>query len=321
MEFKQSTSILFSNLGLVFKLLLYVLIVTLIFVSLSSAIIIPVFRQITATESMDLLLSRTSGHIQGFLVGELSIISTYDLLVIDVKAIVNNFLSSEGTIAIVCIGMLLIYMFYKFLSALSFIPTSDILNNFMSSNLRYGFLSNYAYNMRRSLKYALWKVLISVPIDIIIVAILGGVFIGLWQIIKFLALPIIVVLGIALFSFRQAIFAGWIPRILFNPEEKTLDALKNSYRETKDTRRSLFAAFAIVNFFYWAFIGALSTATFGIMLIITPTVNYVITRIVELVSYYKLKRLRFYTDSNTVVDTVAVGMREENQEKPPKDID
>lgn len=321
MEFKQSTSILFSNFGLVFKLLLYVLIVMLIFVSLSSAIVIPVFRQITARESMEILLNNTAEHIQNFLSSNQSIIETYDLLVIDFKAILNNFLSSEGTIAIVCVGMLLIYMLYKFLSALAFIPTSDILNNFMSSNLRYGFISNFAYNFRRSVKYSIWKVLITVPLDIVIVALLAVVFIGLWQIIKFFALPIILVLGIAMFSFKQTLFAGWIPRMLFNPDEKPLEALKKSYREMKDIRRSLFSAFTIVYFLYWAIIGTMTTATFGLMALITPSMNYVITRIVELVSYYKLKRLRFYTDANTVVDTVAVGIREEDQEKRESEKD
>ncbi|MDD4839960.1 MAG: hypothetical protein PHE93_04750 [Clostridia bacterium] len=315
MEFKQSTSIMFSNFSLVFKLLLYVLIVTLIFVSLVSAIVIPVFRQITAAESMGYLVDNTRDHVQTFLQGNSSIMSTYEVLKVDIIAIWETFFSAGGAIAAVCIGVFILYILYKFLLSLSFMPTSDILNNFMSSNLRYGFLSNFTLNIRRSVKFSLLSVLIFLPIDAAIIVTVGSLFIGAWQIIKVFALPIALVVGIFLCSFRQSLFAGWIPRLLFHPEEKIFEALKKSYIETKYYRKTLIAAFAIVYFIYWALTGALTASTFGLMLLIIRPMNFVMTRIVELVGYYKINRMRFYTDANTVVDTVAVGLREENQEK------
>lgn len=315
MEYKQSTSIMFSNFGLVFKLLLYFLVVSLIFVALSSAVIIPLFSQLKSNEDMQLLWDNTKGDTELFLKGGASIDETYYKLKDDFAAIVKNFFSSTGMVVFICIAIFVIYLIYKFLISLSYLVVSDILNNFMSSNLRYGFLSNYTLNLRRSARYALAKILVYIPIDIFILFAIGVALIGLWEIIKVFSLPFVFSIGLFLFAYRDSLFAGWLPRLIFNTNEKMFEAFKRGFKATKDYRKSLLAAILIQYFLYVCLMGAFTLPTLGVMAIIAQPINYVMLRIIELVCYYKNNRMKFYTDANTVVDTVAVGMREENQEK------
>ena len=48
-------------------------------------------------------------------------------------------------------------------------------------------------------------------------------------------------------------------------------------------------------------------------MLVVPSFNYFLLRLVELVGYYKMNGLSFYTDAITVVDTVEFGYRAENQ--------
>ena len=57
----------------------------------------------------------------------------------------------------------------------------------------------------------------------------------------------------------------------------------------------------------------LSLPTFGLIVIVVPSLNYFIFRTIELVGYYKMNGLSFYTDAANVVDTVEFGYRAENQ--------
>jgi hypothetical protein len=319
MEYKQSISVAFSNFGLVFKLLFYFLIVSIIFVALASAIIIPTINQIRSNRDIELFVSDIKDDLQTFLKGNASIDETYYSLKDDVAGIVQSFFDSTNVVAFICIGIFLVYVIYRFLMTLSFLPTTDILNNFMTSNLKYGFMSNYTLNLRRSAAYSLAKVLISIPVDAVIMFLIGGSLIGLWEIINVFSLPFVFAAAVFLLGLRDAMFAGWLPRIIYHPEEKVWTALKNSVKETNDYRKTLIAAFCCETFLYFALSAAFALPTLGVMVVIALPTNYVMIRIIELVCFYKNNRMKFYTDANTVVDTVAVGLRENVQEKSGKE--
>ena len=72
-------------------------------------------------------------------------------------------------------------------------------------------------------------------------------------------------------------------------------------------------AFVITFFATYALIAGLAIPTFGLIVIVLPSINYFLFRAIELVGYYKLTGMSFYTDAANVVDTVEFGYRSENQ--------
>ena len=72
-------------------------------------------------------------------------------------------------------------------------------------------------------------------------------------------------------------------------------------------------AFVITFFAAYALMAGLALPTFGLTVIVVPSLNYFLFRTIELVGYYKMNGLSFYTDAANVVDTVEFGYRAENQ--------
>jgi len=315
MEFKHATSIAFSNFALVYKILLYLAVVTLIVAALASLILIPIFKNFIQGEQFLTLASKLPESIEKFMDGSQNIADTLDQLKVGITDLVKFVLSSGGFIAAVVCSCLFISLLFRILMTLCQLPVTDILNNFMSSNLKYGFLSNFAFNFRRSVYYSLANNLIMLPVNIVLFAILFFLGWGLFELIRFFMFPIIFVLAILLYTVRQTCFAGWLPRLVYHPEEGVWTALKNSFESVIKNRKELMMAYSTTFFIMYSMLAAFSIFTFGIALFVLPAFCYVILRTVELVVYYKNNSLKFYSDQLTIVDTVEIGHREGEQEQ------
>ncbi len=314
MEFKHSMSILFSNLRLTFKLMLYVLIAFVIVGCLLAATILPVVNSISAEASMGALIQQTFDHIELFLrEGGLKIF--YQNMGIDFTAMWQTFTSDIGVVVGIAFALFLLYCVYELLITLSEIPTAFIIDSSMSSNMEYKFLPAFTITFKKSVRYTLAKVLVYLPIDALILAICGGLAYGLWLGIKLFALPVVFVLLLVLFSLKFTLFAGWVPRMLYHPEETAFVALKNSFKEMKDFKYSLFVGNIVILFLAYTMTVLFALPTFGIMFFVTVPLGLIAIRVMELVSYFKSHSMKFYVDANTIIDTVDYGLRAENQEK------
>lgn len=322
MEVKQSASILVSNFGLVFKLFIYILVITLIVAAIAVGIISPILKMFLSEENVGKLIQDISADTNSFLKGNAGLYDTFYALKDDLQDFARYIFSLDWFVAgIIAVGIF-VYLLYLFLFTLSSVPIADVINNSMASNLKYGFLSNFALNFRRSVKYSILKVLIFFPIDIIIFGVLFGLTYGFWKlfrsiaVLQFLSLAIVLAFGVIFASLRQTLFSGWIPRLIFHPEEGVFTAFKKSLPVVKKNAKVLIMTYCSIYFVLYLLVTVVGLFTFGLMSIIAPSISYVIVRIVELVSYYKSNKLKFYTDSVTVVDTTEYGMREEEQLTP-----
>ena len=322
MEVKQSASILVSNFGLVFKLFIYILVITLIVAAIAVGIISPILKMFLSEENVGKLIQDISADTNNFLKGNAGLYDTFYALRDDLQDFARYIFSLDWFVAgIIAVGIF-VYLLYLFLFTLSSVPIADVINNSMASNLKYGFLSNFALNFRRSVKYSILKVLIFFPIDIIIFGVLFGLTYGFWKlfrsiaVLQFLSLAIVLAFGVIFASLRQTLFSGWIPRLIFHPEEGVFTAFKKSLPVVKKNAKVLIMTYCSIYFVLYLLVTVVGLFTFGLMSIIAPSISYVIVRIVELVSYYKSNKLKFYTDSVTVVDTTEYGMREEEQLTP-----
>lgn len=322
MEFKQAGSILISNFSLTFKVFLYIVVITLIVAAIAVGIFAPIMNLFLSGEAVGTIISDFTDHANGFIKGSASLYDTFSLLKDDVGNLINYIISLNWFIPALVTIVIFIYLLYLFLFTLSSMPIADIINNSMASNLKYGFLSNFALNFRRSVRYSLAKIIVFFPIDLCILGVLVGLGYGIYflisqvQILGYLGLGLMLTIGLVLASIRQTCFSGWIPRLIFHPDEGIFKSLKNSFKFVKPDFGKLMLLYACIYFCLYFLVTVVGLFTFGLMSFMAPSISYVTLRIVELVSYYKINKLKFYTDSVTVVDTVDYGMRTEEQLTP-----
>lgn len=321
MEFKNSVSILFSNIGYVFKLIVWMLISAAITLGVGAGIMIPIWRVLASTTGI-------SGHIE---IIKQALVSVWDgsqnLRAVAkgiVPEIINSFYEmnkNPGAFAGLVIGALFLYALYCFLRGLCFYSLSDIINNLMSQNTRFGFASNMALNMKKNVKFSLSRLSISFPIDVAFSLIVISVTLVFYQLIGLFTVPIMLVFSVVFCSLRAILFSGWLPRTLYHPEERIYTAFTRSLVYVKYNFIDFFKAYSIIFTLLYVIMYLCTVPTGGLTVIVLVPTHYFLLRTVELIGYFKAKGLSFYTDGSTVVNTVDYGFRPDNQALPDDEFD
>ncbi len=313
MEFKYAISLLFSNMGYVLRIFAWVLISMVVTVCVGAAIMVPVFDALGETAAVSAAYGAFTSEISAFLDDGISIRAFVDSVPAAVGDLLTAVASEGGLLAALIIELIFLYALYSFLLSFSYYPTAYSVKQLMSSNMRIGLASSMALNFKQSVRFAVCRVSVSVPIDVCLITLACLLFWGLFTAVGVFAFPILILAGIAVVSLRSTFFAGWLPRLLFVQGESMYTSFGRSLRTVKLNIKGLMKAFVITFFAAYALVAGLALPTFGLIVIVVPSLNYFIFRTIELVGYYKMNGLSFYTDAANVVDTVEFGYRAENQ--------
>lgn len=313
MEFKYALSLLFSNMGYVLKIFGWVLISMIVTACFGAAVLVPIFDALGTKAAVAASFDAFTAEISAFIDGGVSIRAFAEGAASDLVNVFSAIAAEGGLLAALIIAAIFLYALYSFLMSCSYYPTAYSVNQLMSSNMRMGLASSMALNFKHSLRFALARISVSVPIDVALI-VLGSLLLwGLLEGIGVFAFPIMIIIGIIVVSLRSCLFAGWLPRLLFVHDESMYTSFGRSLRAVKLNLKGLMKAFVITFFAAYALMAGLALPTFGLTVIVVPSLNYFLFRTIELVGYYKINGLSFYTDAANVVDTVEFGYRAENQ--------
>lgn len=312
-------------------MLLWILISLLLTFALGAAIILPIWK------SMDMVSIATfPAHLDNILVsiktvwtGSQTIRAALADMIMEGRCFLVDIVQYPAFAASLACALIFVYAFYCFVFGLSYYTVSDILNKLMASNYKIGFASNLALNFKNACKFSAARLAITLPIDVLFFAIVASILFGLFPHVGFFVIPILLVIGVLICSLRSLLFAGWLPRMLFHPEEKVYTSFTRSLTYVKSNMGGLFKSYVVTFTIVYLFGTVFSIPTGGLMPIVMPALYYIMLRAIELVGYYKTKGLSFYTDATNVINTVEFGYRTEqqlqsveeyNQEKQENDL-
>ncbi|MBO5777430.1 MAG: hypothetical protein J6R34_03180, partial [Clostridia bacterium] len=300
-------------MGYLGKIFIWMLVCTLVVGGLAAAIYIPSGSALAKNEEILVEIDHINVVVSQYLQDEISLYEGVEDIEQHIVKIVNVLLSNAGAMAGFIIAAICLYCLYLFLTGISHYTIGYITNELMTSNTKYGFVAAMLKNIKTACRFSACKMLISCPLDLSIIAVICATGFGLLKVIGFPALAIALILGVCLFSLRAMLYAGWIPRILFNPEEKMFAALSRSLSSVKQNFGGFFKTFATIFFTAYGCISVLTVPTFGVVNLLVPSTYFFVLRSVELIGYYKLNGMSFYVDPRTVVNTIEYGYRKENQ--------
>lgn len=304
MPIYHSLSILLNRYALVFKIIMYFLIVTLLLGIIALAILSPalsgVLEQIESTGFFSKVLEGLRELISGNPHSQETLQEVNGIW----SSIVNSFTPRVQTTVLVVVIVFVILT--KFIYSLAYISYSDIINNFMSSNARYGFISNFISNLKRSLVYGLLNLVTSFPYDIAVLVSGYFIFIGITKAINFLvALPILMIYICILMSLKSTLFSGWLPGMV-RDNKKIHVALRESASSVKKIFINAFGIYVVAYFLAAMFIVLSFISTFGAGLIISiPTaITFFIT--LESVIYYNATNHKYYINEKTIIQAPVI---------------
>jgi len=302
MPLKHSLNILISKYGVVFKMIAYYAILLLVLISIAAGIVAPIFAEMSAEINETGVVNQLHLFFQEFIHGDSSIIETFQAIGVTVGTIID--IVKNNNTAVIN-GLIVIAVFaavYVYLISFANLVCSDVVNNFMNSNSRFGFISNFIYNIGRSALYGLLYMVTYLPITLL--GLVGTYYIG-YGLVKsgalLLAFPIAVLFFLVWQSLTLTVFAGWLPAIVVD-KQNVAKALSNGPKKLFANFGYCWMSVFVALFLSFIFVVACTVFTFGVGFVIAFPTAVVAVKILELVLYYNANGYKFYETDKTVTE-------------------
>jgi len=302
MNAKNSIKIAASEYNLIFKILLYDLIVYLVIFATAAAILAPGISILAGKVAGLQILENINAVISEILAGSVNIADKVDAMYASFDALGVIIKESYWVLNEVYVIGTAAFFVLRFLINLRTIPVSGVINAKMSSNTKYGFSSNLISNLGKSAKFSLALLVVQLPVDIIL-AVFTFLIVGpLFNVFGILAPILIVTMIIALVSFKDALLFEWVPSIVVD-NSRTWKSFNSSIKCAFSHFGEIYGVLVLLRLFSLVLIMIMTVFSFGVGLFIALPIGTIILRALEMVFYYDKRKLRYYTDGSRDVVT------------------
>ena len=298
MIYKNSFKLMFSNGNLIWKLLLYLVVALMVVLGLSFLVALPVFNVLSEGGLFKSISSAYTQFLEGLNIKQL-IININEITIQFANIIVDNLTKILPSIILFIVVFFIlgsvIIRFYQ-------LPTAYVVNLYMNSNVKQGFMTSIFGNFGKAMKYMLAYLITILPINLVtFVGLLlsfgafklGGVYIILMPFVILISFTLITSLKITFFSGCLPAFVGTNNGV-FKSLKHGFNTIKRRFFETFGNSIALVLTLIFINVFGGVF-------TYGVGLIITIPTTFVLLSIFNLVAYYSSNGQRYYLDSNNVM--------------------
>lgn len=305
MRFKHTFHVFVDNFSVIYKQLLFRLIITVISGIICGLCISPLLRDLIKSEQFNRLLEGIGGFASNLLNGKIDELSTFSQRVKDAYADVMVLLQAK-TASFILSGfiVLLIYLVAKWFEGLCNYATAAVINDRMALRAEQPFLGTLIRNLKEAVIYNSIYIPLSIAYDLIVgVAMFFLLFFLLNNVLYFLISIFLFVLAIVLaIMIKMTFTCDWLPALI-RGKKGQLGALKYSFVQKGKKPLGVMSNFTVITIGVFAVNAAAIVLTFGVGLLITIPSSYVIIICFEMVNYYDREELKYFLDKNTIVNT------------------
>lgn len=187
---------------------------------------------------------------------------------------------------------------------MSYFTTGDLVNAKLCSAVNYGYIHRFLMSLKRSVPYALFETIIKLPfVGLQISAfLLYGILSTTW-IKATLLLPVLILVLLLISAVRRTLMIWFMPECATSGD-RVYRCLGRSFKLVfKNFTRLMLSNFLLL-LVEFAGVMILTVFTIGAGLIVLIPAIPVINAAFSLVSYYQISSMRYYIDSNTIVNPV-----------------
>ena len=304
MRFKHSFKILIARFSLVWNILFYYFLITVIIASVGAAILIPL---IDTFKSMGLAQDFNEILVSLFQNESPKALSTkfMDLYF----RIINEFLvvpKVGWSLRIFLLGI--IGILARLLYGFGEMAVLSVLEGHMSANARYSFAGAYLSNLWKSIKYQISKMLLTLPYDTFMVFVLYLMtFLFRISALRLFLPLLIMIIFIVLVSFRLTALSHWGASIAVD-NKGVFKGFKHGLKLVFRRKNFLqvFSAFVVVVILAIAINIFVTFFTLGAGLLLTVPFTILWCNSLSMTSYYVAMGRRYYIDSDTIVTSPTV---------------
>ena len=299
MMYKNSFRILFSTANLIWKVMLYFIVVGAVIGGLTYVSALPIINVLGGANFFT--------NLNDIFVSFFSNLNLSELFV-NLREIIKDFVTiiSQNINSLMLYIILFIFMLVilgSFLKGLYSAICGGVLYNSMSNNIKQPFISSFRANLVKAIKLELARLTIILPVNVATAVIMYYMFtLTTFGGVMYILAPFLIMLVyVILIALKTTFFAGWMPA-LFVINAKTYPALFKGFGVIHRRFWNIFATsialmltVLTVNLFVGIF-------TLSVGLLITIPASYMLFVIFEMVSFYMARGIRFYIDSETIFE-------------------
>lgn len=294
MIFKNAGALLLGSVNLLYKVLIYAVILSLLFAGLFSAILQPVaeaagkdFNLVAAwNTAVDTLLKAGTETGDG-------VYGLFDRLTL--------FIQENSTLIWQAVGFSALLLFlFTFGYSLLTIPAASIVYSKMASGYNPKFGNAFVANLGKSALYALIFSLITVPCNVAIG--LAAFFVAQWLFpsLGVIALTIAAFVLILLGALRIAAFSQWVPLIVIE-KISVAKAFCRSFAATRKVFFRILPSLFTLSAAMFALFTTTMITTFGVVPLLVFPACLLLTINIGFVAYFENHQMKFYLDENNIV--------------------
>ena len=303
MKFKHTFHVFVDNFSVIYKHLLYGLIVTAIGIGLCCAVIVPAINNIMGTAQYVTLMDKVTA-----LWADVSNLETDNLHTsfLEFRGAFKDFLrmlgnDKAGMFALCAVLLCVVFLVYRFLMGLGNYTAGALINDKMTLQANSPFIVTMIKNLGRASLYSVIYAPVSFVYEVISVMFIWALF---FRWLRFL--PILVkiflfaTLLIGLVAVKLAFTVNWLPSLIHG-KQNNRKAIVNNFTQGSNGFASVFSNLLVLTFIIIAINVAAITFTFGAGLLLTIPASYVMLIAFEFVTYYASHSLKYFIGGGAVV--------------------
>ena len=303
MKFKHTFHVFVDNFSIIYKHLLYGLIVTAIGIGLGCAVIIPAVNNIIHTTQYTTLMDTLNALWAD--ISNLELETLHESLLVFRDAF-KQFLRMLGTdkvglFALCGVLLSIVYIIFRFLMGLGNYTTGALINDKMTLQANSPFIGTMIKNLGRASLYNAIYVPVSFAYGALSIVIMWALF---FKWLSFLPLLIKVFLFatvlIGLIAVKMAFTVNWLPSLIHG-RQNNRKSIANGFKQTGKGFASVFSNFLVITLLILAINVAAITFTFGAGLLLTAPASIVMLISFEFVTYYDSNGLKYFIGGGSVV--------------------
>ncbi len=303
MKFKHAFHVFVDNFPVIYKQLLYRLVVLLIAGVICAIGVYPFIRELIDSAQFNSLLDGVKGFVTKLLDGEVLELQSLSERVKTAYAELLELLSTKSTQAVLSgLLLLLIIIISKWFAGLGNFATASVINDKMALRAKQPFLGTLIKNLKSAAAYNAIYVPLSTLYDLIVfVAMFCLFFVLLNSVLYFFICLFFFVLAVTFaITVKMTLTSDWLPAIIRGKMGQGA-AIKYAFsRKNKDTL-NVMSNFSVIVILVFALNMAALVLTLGVGLLLSVPSSYAIIICFELVNYYDREEIKYSVDKNTII--------------------
>jgi len=297
MRFRNTVHLLMDNFHIIYKMLLYKLVIMLLTVSIALSIIIPGLNYIFASKELlefgntvwQFFFSLFSGNVDKIAEYEGMIAQSFTALISLVFSKVSNLI---GVIA----GILLTYILMRFLDTVGHFAFGGMLNDKMASYAEISLFASLTKNIGRGSVYSIFYVLISFVCDAVDIYLCYLIFFRAMSVMSLLvALFISAVLTFVFQAIKKTFLYGWMPAMITD-NKRCWHGFAYSFKIKNNQKVRIFSNYLVTEFIVITVNIVFAVCTLGAALFVTIPASFFLYVCMQFVNYYTLEGKKYFVN-------------------------